>query len=367
MQKKRYDYLDNLKWVLVIVVIIHHCLGAAGPEPMFGLLRVGETYEWQYGILGSFLGFNQSFFMALFFFISALFVVSSYGRKGARTFALGRIKRLGIPILFTYFVVNAFQDIIKFWGEKTVLDAYFEYVFSNFHFSEPLLNVWFLGVTWFNWALLVFTLLWLLSAKTFAARGLAVSKQPIPALWKMAVFAVVIIPVNYSALAAMSNVGENFLGFRLLKYFPMYIAMFYFGVQAYRHQWLDQLELKHAAAGILMWVFGIGYVANFVNGYGHNGEMAGRGFTVIGMSLFLLFVFRELFNRRTQFTAVLSRSAFAAYVFQLMFISLFAKLYQPFMTEIPLVNFIAIAIPSVIGSFGFGHLVVRTPGLRKIF
>lgn len=95
--------------------------------------------------------------------------------------------------------------------------------------------------------------------------------------------------------------------------------------------------------------------------------MPSRGFTVIGMCLFLLVVFCECFPGRTALTAILSRSEFGAYVVQFLFISLFAKLYEPFMTEIPLLNFVVLAIPSIIFSCAFGFLLTRTPGFRQVF
>lgn len=366
-EKARYDYLDNLKWVLAVVVIVHHCLGAAGPEPLFGMLRVGERYRWQYGVLGNLQGMNQSYFMALFFFVSALFVAGSYERKGARRFLVDRLKRLGIPLVFTYFVVNGFLAVIATWGQAPILESYFGYVTTSFHFSGPVLNIDFFGVTWFCWALLVFNAVWLVWASIQGAAAGPVARGAIPSLWIMVLFAVAIVPVNYLALALMERVGEGFLGFRLLKYFPLYIAMFGFGVLASRKAWLEQLEFKHAAAGIMMWVFGLAYIEPIVSGYGYNAEMAARGFTVVGMSMFLLVVFRECFAGSTALTAALSRSAFAAYVVQLIFIGLFAKLYEPFMTQLPLVNFVVLLVPSVIGSFALGYLLTRTPGLKQVF
>lgn len=99
------------------------------------------------------------------------------------------------------------------------------------------------------------------------ANASIVSRAPIPSLWLMVLFAVAIIPVNYLVFAIMKQVGENFLGFHLLKYFPLYIAMFSFGILASRKQWLEQLEFKHAAAGIVMWVLGA-CISIVAGGYG---------------------------------------------------------------------------------------------------
>ncbi|EDL69640.1 hypothetical protein A1Q_3395 [Vibrio campbellii HY01] len=44
-----------------------------------------------------------------------------------------------------------------------------------------------------------------------------------------------------------------------------------------------------------------------------------------------------------------------------------ADFYKSFMTQIPLINFVIIAIPSVIGSFAIGYLICKTPVLKRIF
>src|SRR5215471_18425674 len=46
-----------------------------------------------------FVGFNDTFFMALMFFLSGLFVWPSLRRKGAGTFLRDRVLRLGLPFL----------------------------------------------------------------------------------------------------------------------------------------------------------------------------------------------------------------------------------------------------------------------------
>ncbi len=106
MGVKRYIYLDNLKWVLVMLVIIHHAASTAGLDPIgYNLPHVMKSMQWQYEVLWDINHINQSFFMSLFFFISAYFVTSSLARKGAGRFMLDKLKRLGIPTLMTLFII----------------------------------------------------------------------------------------------------------------------------------------------------------------------------------------------------------------------------------------------------------------------
>ena len=48
----------------------------------------------------------QAFFMGMFFLISAYFTADSYDRKGGRAFLIDRLKRLGIPLLLFFFIIN---------------------------------------------------------------------------------------------------------------------------------------------------------------------------------------------------------------------------------------------------------------------
>jgi peptidoglycan/LPS O-acetylase OafA/YrhL len=260
MDIKRYNYLDNLKWALVVLVIIHHSASTAGLDPIFyNLPHVMKSMQWQYGILGNILGINQSFFMSLFFFISAYFVTSSLARKGAGRFMLDKLKRLGIPTLMTVFIIlpiimlgiipHFMPDKIAMLGIKNL-----SYMSLLDHLISPLFKTGniILGVTWFTWTLIVFNAFFILSQKLFSSHESKVEDRKTPAIWKITLFAIIMIPINYLGLYLQNHLGENFLGFHDLRYFPTYIVMFYFGIQAFKYRWLDQLELKHAFWGILM-------------------------------------------------------------------------------------------------------------------
>ncbi|MCP4476340.1 MAG: hypothetical protein GY821_17630 [Gammaproteobacteria bacterium] len=113
------------------------------------------------------------------------------------------------------------------------------------------------------------------------------------------------IPFNLLGLSIQNKVGENFLGFHLLKYFPMYIVMFYFGIYSYQSNWINKIEFKHAFIGMLMWLVARAYLVPALAGYDLNGGVACRGFTVIGMSFFLVYGFKILFNNKTKWTVLL--------------------------------------------------------------
>lgn len=369
---KRYNYLDNIKWVLVILVIIHHSASTAGLDPIgYNLPLVVKPMQWQYDVLFNLNGIDQSFFMSLFFFISAYFVIPSLNRKGSCKFLLDKLKRLGIPILITLFIIlpiiglwilpNFMPDKITTLGLKkldylSILNYFFSPLFKTGNIS--------LGVTWFTWTLIIFNGFFVVTQKIYKSK---IKDKKIPAIWKFILFAIIMIPFNYIGLFLQKNLGNDFLGFHDLKYFPMYITMFYFGLQAYKYKWLDQLEFKHGFYGILMWLLGKAFLGPIANGYNLDPEMMNRAFTVIGMSMFLIYTFKILFDTKNKSSTILSRTAFAAYVIQNIPMALIAGLYAPYMTQTPIINFIIIAVPSVVLSFLISFVICKLPILKRIF
>ena len=349
----RYDYLDNLKWLLTILVILHHAAAVAGLDPTgFNLAPVALQYQWQYKTLIKFQGDNQSYFMGLFFFLSALFVVPSFHKKGYSKFISDKFKRLGIPTLIFPFI------ILPFISYSSAIDNIKKFL------ATGNIN---LGVTWFCWTLIVFNLIWLFVTFLFNDNKSPKEPKQIPKMRKITLFASILVPISYAALGLENILGENFFGLHLIKYFPMYIVMFYFGIKTYENKWLEQIELKHAFYGIIIWYLSRNFLSPIFNGYGINYDMASNSFSSIGMTMFLVYIFKQLFNHTTKFTIIMSRTAFAAYVWQVLILYLVAKYLHPFITEMPLVNFVIIGIPSVILSFGMGYIICKLPLMKNIF
>jgi hypothetical protein len=99
----RLLFLDNLKVVLTAVVVAHHtaCIFSGTPSFYVGF----GAFPTAFGVFGvGLMLLNQSYFMALFFFVSAYFVPGSFARKGWRAFLADRALRLGAPFLCYLFV-----------------------------------------------------------------------------------------------------------------------------------------------------------------------------------------------------------------------------------------------------------------------
>lgn len=158
---KKYDYLDNIKWSLTVIVIVFHSAivarTAALDNIFFNLPPVEKSMQWQYDILGQFTGICASFFMTLFFVISAYFVLPSLKRKGAARFILDKLKRLGIPVLLTIFVLAPIMLSTVGWSYTDVFTKFYAPMLKTANLAY--------GVTWLCWALIVFNIIFVIAQK----------------------------------------------------------------------------------------------------------------------------------------------------------------------------------------------------------
>lgn len=104
-------YLTNLKIFLTFTVVTHHMAVAFGGVPAAPLV-IGAYPNWFRFAAGIFLNLNQSYFMPLFYFISAYFCESSYNRKGRSRFMHAKAQRYLLPSAFIIFTLNPYSQMI---------------------------------------------------------------------------------------------------------------------------------------------------------------------------------------------------------------------------------------------------------------
>jgi surface polysaccharide O-acyltransferase-like enzyme len=136
--------LDRTRTFLTLVVVVHH---AVIPYTYFGHT---DPKSW--------IGFDavvtatDSFFMAMFFFLSGLFVWPGLKHKAPAVFLRDRLLRLGLP-----FAVAAFTVIpIAYYAFSLRLHP--EIGFSEYWRKMITTGPWPSGPIWFVWVLLAFDL-----------------------------------------------------------------------------------------------------------------------------------------------------------------------------------------------------------------
>ena len=136
--------LDRTRTFLTIIVLIHH---AVIPYTYFGHTDPKSWLGFDAVVLAT-----DSFFMAMFFFLSGLFVWPGLAHKSTATFLRDRLLRLGLP-----FAIAAFTVIpIAYYAIE--LRQHPTTGFAEFWWKTITVGPWPSGPIWFVWVLLTFDL-----------------------------------------------------------------------------------------------------------------------------------------------------------------------------------------------------------------
>jgi hypothetical protein len=136
--------LDRARTFLTLVVLVHH---AVIPYTYFGHTDPKSWLGFDMVVLAT-----DSFFMAMFFFLSGLFVWPSLAHKAPSAFFRDRLLRLGLP-----FVIAAFTIIpIAYYAFE--VRQHPEISFTAFWWKMVTTGPWPSGPIWFIWVLLAFDL-----------------------------------------------------------------------------------------------------------------------------------------------------------------------------------------------------------------
>jgi hypothetical protein len=140
--KSRNLALDRARTFLTLVVLFHH---AVIPYTYFGHTDPKSWIGFDIVVLAT-----DSFFMAMFFFLSGLFVWPGIARKGPLNHLSDRLLRLGLP-----FVICAFTVIpIAYYAIS--LRQHPEVTFASFWWKTITVGPWPSGPIWFLWVLFSF-------------------------------------------------------------------------------------------------------------------------------------------------------------------------------------------------------------------
>jgi peptidoglycan/LPS O-acetylase OafA/YrhL len=178
---KQYNYAAGyLRAFLTVLVLAHHAVLAYisfAPPPPRSLLTepqwwlafpVVDSHRWAgFDLL---VGFNDTFFMSLMFFLSGLFVWNSLQRKGAAIFLHGRAVRLGIPFLVSIAVLAplAYFPSYLLTGSPARVGAFGKQWLALGHWPS--------GPAWFLSILLAFDCLAAALSKRFPHWGTALGR-----------------------------------------------------------------------------------------------------------------------------------------------------------------------------------------------
>lgn len=378
MAKDRLLFLDNLRTLIIVLVMMMHLSITYGGEGSW-YYEEGEPDMLSGIVLTAQNAVLQSFFMGCLFFISGYFTPGSLARKGPRRFFTDRLVRLGIPLLFYDRLVYPF---IVYWlarhGVVNHTGSFWDWVrwyYASFQIGQ--------GPLWFVEALLFFSFVyavWRLVSRPAAQTPAGESKPP-NAL-SVASLAILLGTVTF-LVRLQWPIGWSFgpLNFQF-PFFPQYIAMFCLGIAAYHRQWLTGIpRIMGRSVLVLAVVFVFILLPVLIAlGGGANGDvsryMGGSHWQALAMALWeqalgvlltvgLIVLFRERLNHQGTLAKEASASSYAAYVIHapvLIVLTLAVRDIQLY----PLLKFALAALVTIPLCFTLAAGIRRVPLARRV-
>lgn len=370
MNQSRLFYIDNLRIFLISLVVLHH-LSITYGAPGGWYYNESEAGFPEVLFMSMFVATNQSFFMGMFFMISAFFVIPSLERKGTGKFITDRLLRLGIPLLVFYFLLNPLTVFIRNWfirGEEPT-------------FVDYLVNGWAsgFGPLWFVEALLIFTFIFLLFRKAFSSIRLG-----FPGTFTIVLF-VLTISILQFIIRIWLPVGWSmpFTNFQF-PFFVQYIFLFPLGIIAWQNKWFDSISFKTGkqwfiAAQVLIFIgfpmlFFLGGATktgtdNFMGGITLQslGYAVWEQITGISLIIGLLGLSKKYLNQQGILSKKLSDSAYGVFVFHAP-IPIIVAVSALFVnrTIYPPLKFILLAPIALLACFLVAGIIKRIPGVNRI-
>jgi len=368
----RIFYIDNLRIFLIGLVVLHHLsitYGASGS--WYYIETEGDTLTSL--ILTMFAATNQSFFMALFFLISAYFTRISLERKTIGTFLKDRAIRLGVPLLIFYFILSPLTIYMKLrFGDGDDI-GFFEFVKQSQGFG--------FGPLWFVETLIYFSIIYVIIRLIFKNNLSAPSVLPgFPGTINIILVALGISLVSFIVrlwLPLGSELGGTGLQ---LPYFPQYIAMLIFGILFAKYKWFEAITYRQGLAWFLtaqVFIFIIfplmliiGTKTSGIDSYmgGLNWQAASLAIweQMVGFSLIigLTGIFKEKFNTQAKIGSLLSGAAYAVFIIHPFVVVTLTILLKNWLVY-PFLKFVIIAPFALFFCFGIGILLKKIPVVNK--
>lgn len=364
--RPRLFYVDHLRVVLTVLVVLHHAAITYGNIPVWYLTEPAQDPS---GVaLDLFVLFNQTFFMGMFFLIAGYFVPGSIDRRGRRGFTRERLVRLGVPLLLFLVLLRPLAMIPAF---AQVLAA------------EPDLPLWLLylltidpGPMWFVEVLLVMSLVYVLVRGVRERRSQPApvvarvrERGPVRRLVPVLVFAVGLALVTFAWRWAFPAPYWPVVGLPSPGYLPQYVAMFIVGALAYRGDWLHRLPDRAGVVGGIAAVVALPVMVMFVAAAPGTGaslvHLVAENLFSVGLVLALLVFFRRFLARDNHVWRFLGENAFAVYVLHAVVLVLVGMALGDWQAP-AVVKFVGLAALSVPLTWALAAGVRAIPGVDRV-
>ncbi len=383
-QGTRLLFIDNLRIVLICGVLVQHLA-----------VTYGALGDWDYrdpstDLLSGILltipnGIGMATGMGVFFLIAGYFTPGPYDRKGGASFLRDRLVRLGIPLLLYDLLLQPLVIYIAGGLHGSYWSLYGTYLLQMRGVT---------GVVWFLAVLLLFSILYACWRELTRNRphapespGKLPSKRAIYGFIFALGIVTFVFRIWFSAVSRFQLLGMP------LGYFPQYLSLYILGLIAYRRNWFFELTpkmgrywLRTVLIAILVWLLATmlfmivtgeagrmqaNYIVAELNSYMGGFHWQGFGyalweaFMVVGVSIGLLALFREHWNREGRLTKSLAANAYTVYLIHPVVLVSFAYAFHA-VALYPLLKFVIAVLITLPLCFLISSFIRKIPLVDRI-
>jgi len=298
----RKYYLDNIRWMTVVLVVIYHVLYMFNGIATDGVVGPVTTTRWQDGI--QYLLYP--WFMVLLFLVSGMCAKYALEKQSGREFVHRRTQKLLVPSTIGLFVFHWIQGTVNM-----ELSGAFEMIPENIpvFILYPIMAVSGIGVLWFIQMLWIFSVL-LVGVRKLEKGRLAKCAERIPAHPLLLVL--LAVPVWLSAQVLNTPVIAVYR-------FGIYGLTFFLGYYLFSRERITDTLAKHCwICGIIAAALGVMNVCVY---FGLNYAVAPVVNSLLSVAyawlscLAILGLMKRYGNRTNALSSWMSRKSWGLYIF----------------------------------------------------
>jgi len=383
-KSSRLFYIDHLRVFMAILVVLHHVALVYGASLQgYYYVEPPFTNPSAFVTLLVFALVNQSWFMGAFFLLAGYFTPGSYDRKGRGAFIKDKFLRFGIPIALFYFVLSPISFIGYYLMPAELTGITSKLTWQIFWKAYP--DFLGLGPLWFVAMLLIFCLGYAVLRMVTGKNSAASTKKPsVPSYLGIGIFILGLAGASYLTRMVIP-MGKAVSQFPTLAYLPQYLSFFVVGMIASRRDWFRTLPGSMGVAGFVIAIvaglflyplafsgqmFSLELGPALDNSMG-NGHWQSAVYALwdsifsVGITLFLITLFRRFFNQESAFGKFLSEQSYAVYIIHIPIVVFGAYLLRGFsLGSLPKFGLVSIILIPI--CFGVAYLIRKIPFASKI-
>lgn len=351
MKNNRIAYLDNIRWITVVIVVLYHIIYSFNCSGVIKNINVNGIPQ-----MDAFLVFVYPWFMCLLFLVAGISSRYSLQKRTNKEFINDRAKRILVPSILGIFVYG--------WVASLITNQYVDIFFGNGDMIPGLIKyiiycMMGIGPLWFCHVLFIASLLLVLIRK--------IDKKD--KLWNLSG------KVNLPIMLVLTFVvwgSSMILNTPLIKVyrFGIYLLMFFLGYFVFSHEEvIEKLEKASILLLIISVIIGIDYTKYYYGANYADSSCLQSLFTNVYawiMILAILGIGRRFLNFTNKFTEYMQINNFSFYALHYSIIVGLGYLIVTYLNLPFVLNYILILLGAIIILPLLTELLKRIPVIRSL-